>query len=374
MGNDKDSKRFLKPHSEAKIRLLREYLKRYLNIIANDGYTERIKIYDLFCGEGLYENNKEGSPLIILRAIKDLYFSNVARVKKTPFIDCQFNDIDSSKIEKVKKIIKEKSLYYAKFGEINFTSDDYKEEIRNILKDFQSIKKQKGFIFIDPYGYANIKASDIKALINTKDLEVLLFLPTQFMYRFDSKGTPEALIDFIEELSVDYQKWNNPNSSWKYIKQLTEAFKVYLGLDYFVDSFTIEKDPQTIFCLFFFSSHIKGFEKMLEAKWEIDTEQGKGWSYSDNTGNLFSDFKTNPLEEKLVEYLKDVARSNAEIYKYTLYCGFLPKHTNEVFYNLQNSGKLSIISLKNEKIRKGAFYISYKYYKEESNKVHFKLI
>ena len=47
----KDVKRNLLNHSEIKIRLLREYLKRYLNIIANDGYTERIKIYDLFCGE-----------------------------------------------------------------------------------------------------------------------------------------------------------------------------------------------------------------------------------------------------------------------------------------------------------------------------------
>ncbi len=373
MGNT-NSKKILKPHSEAKVRLLGEYLKRYLNIIGNDGYTERIKIYDLFCGEGIYNNDKEGSPLIILRAIKDLYFANVAKIKKIPFIDCQFNDIEARKVEKVKQAISDKSLYYAEYGEIDFTVEDYQNEIKKISKYLQSVKNQKGFIFIDPYGYANIKAGDIRTLLSTGNSEVLLFLPTQFMYRFDSKGTPIALIDFIEDLSIKYQDWKITDSVWKFIGQLTDAFKKYLGLAYFVDIFTIEKDPQTVFCLFFFSSHIKGFEKMLEAKWEIDTEQGKGWSYTDSSLSMFSDIKTNPLEEKLIDYLSNHIRTNGEIYEFSLRNSFLPKHTNEVFYNLQNSGRLSVISLKGEKVRKGAFYIAYKYYKEESNKVKFKLI
>lgn len=62
-----DAKKNLLKHSEAKVRLLGEYLKRYLNIISNDGYTEQIEIHDLFCGEGLYENGGEGSPLVIMR-------------------------------------------------------------------------------------------------------------------------------------------------------------------------------------------------------------------------------------------------------------------------------------------------------------------
>jgi three-Cys-motif partner protein len=370
----KDLDRDLKPHSVAKVRLLGEYLKRYLNIIANDGYTERIKIYDLFCGEGIYGNDKEGSPMIILRAIKDLYFANVAKVKKLPSIDCQFNDINSEKVNKVKKSIEDKSLYYPQYGKIDFTVGDYKDEIKKISGYFKSSTKQKGFIFIDPHGYGNIRASDIKSLLNGGNTEVLLFLPTQFMYRFDSKGTPIALVDFIDELAVDYKNWKNPNSSWKYIRQLKEAFEAYFGNKFFVDNFTIEKDPQTVFCLFFFSSHIKGFEKMLEAKWEIDTEQGKGWSYTDTSLNIFNSIKTNPLEEKLIQYLRDNMRSNADVYEFTLRNGFLPKHTNEVFYNLQNSGKLLVEHSNGEKARKGAFYITYKQHKEEPNKVQFKLI
>jgi three-Cys-motif partner protein len=58
-------------HSEAKVNLLGEYLKAYLPIITNAGFTKQIHLYDLFCGEGLYENQGEGSPLILLKTVRD---------------------------------------------------------------------------------------------------------------------------------------------------------------------------------------------------------------------------------------------------------------------------------------------------------------
>ena len=362
-----DVKKNLLEHSAVKVRLLGEYLRRYLNVISNDGYTEKIKIYDLFCGEGIYKNQGEGSPLVILRAVKDLHFINVARLHKTPLIDCYFNDIETRKIEKVKQAIKDKSLYYPDFGKIEYNSNDYKEEVRRLIETLPRLKNHKAFIFIDPYEYKHIKPSDIRDLLANRNTEVLLFLPTQFMYRFDANGTPEALKDFIEEL-VDIKKWKDPDSAREYIEQLKEAFRHYLGAEFFVDTFTIQKDSKTLFCLFFFCSHIKGFEKMLEAKWEIDTEQGKGWNYT-NTGSLFEQFKTNPLEEKLKGFLKDHKRYNGELYKFVLTCGFLPKHANEVFFNWQNNDVMIVETDKGEKVRKGSFYIAYKYYRDEGKKV-----
>lgn len=367
----RDVKTNLLNHSEAKVRLLGEYLKRYLNIISNDNYTERIKIYDLFCGEGVYENEGEGSPLVILRSVKDIHFVNVARLNKIQPIDCHFNDIDSSKVEKVKQAVKDKSLYYPEFGELEYSTKDYQDEIKKLSESLPKLKNQKAFVFIDPYGYKHIKASDIKNLLAKGNTEVLLFLPTQFMYRFDVNGTPESLKDFIDEL-VEYKNWKENDSVWKFIDQLKEAFRKYLGEKYFIDTFTIQKDPNTVFCLFFFCPHIKGFEKMLEAKWEIDTEQGKGWDYSGQQ-SLFHEQKTNVLEEMLKEFLKNGKKHNGEVYEFTLRAGFLPKHTNEIFYNWQNNGKLEVLTDKGEKARKGSFYIAYNYYRDESKKVNLKI-
>lgn len=370
----RDVKLNLLNHSQAKVRLLNEYLKRYLNIISNDGYTERIKIYDLFCGQGLYEDGGEGSPLVTLRQIKNTYYSIISKKQnKTPKIDCVFNDINSSKIELLKAAIKAKSLHYNEIGTIDFTTNDYKDEVEKLKKDLTSLKNQKGFIFIDPYGYKDIKSEQIKALLSCKGKsEVLLWLPTQHMYRFSENGIPEALMDFIEELT-QYKKWQKNDSIWLFINQLKEGFQSLLGEEYFVDNFSIKKDENTVFCLYFFTSHIKGFEKMLEAKWEIDSENGRGWEFSGNTPSLFYDQKTNEFEEKLKKYINSGKYYNSDIYVFTLRQGYLPTHTNEIFENWQQNKLLNVRLEDGTPARKKAFYINYKCYKNECRKVYFEL-
>lgn len=370
-----DVKTNLLNHSEAKVRLLGEYLKRYLNIICNDGYTKRIKIYDLFCGEGLYDNGGEGSPLVTMRQIKDIHFVNAAKSSSVPKIDCNFNDIDKDKVEKVKKALTNKSLYYPAFGELEYSTNDYQVQYDNLLTSLPKLKlqNQKAFIFIDPYEYKHIKASQIKNLLAKGNAEVLLWLPTQFMYRFANNGTPEALKDFITEIIPNFSEWK-PGNVWNFIAQLKEGFQTYLGKTFFVDTFTIQKDTNTVFCLFFFTSHIRDFEKMLESKWEIDTEQGKGWNYTGNSPSLFHDYKTNPLEVKLKEFMNGKKRYNGELYEFTLRQGFLPKHTNEVFYNWRNEGKMNVIKADGTEVKnKKHTYIGYKYYKEEYQKAIFNL-
>ncbi|MEO8713284.1 MAG: hypothetical protein ABI405_14225 [Parafilimonas sp.] len=112
---------------------------------------------------------------------------------------------------------------------------------------------------------------------------------------------------------------------------------------------------------------------MLETKWEIDADEGKGWSYKP-VGSLFSKFKTNPLEEELIKMLsKSDKVYNGDVYVHALRLGFLPTHCNEVFTSLQSQGKLDVLSDNNEKIRKGAYYISYDNYKNNYSKVFYKV-
>ncbi|MEI9954908.1 MAG: three-Cys-motif partner protein TcmP [Ferruginibacter sp.] len=364
----KDVKENLLEHSEIKVRLLGEYLKRYLGVIANLGYNEKIRIYDLFCGNGRYDDGGEGSPLIIAKAIHELFKSGVIR-GQFPKIDCFFNDINKERVVNVEKEIVALALDKQAFGETTYSSNDYQEEIKKLIALLPRIKNEKAFIFIDPYEYKHIKTNDIKSLMANKNAEVLLWLPTQQMYRFHQNGTPESLKDFIDEL-VPYTQWKESASPWEFVEQLKQAFRDYMGNDYFVDNFTIQKDPRTVFCMYFFSSHIRGFEKMLEAKWGIDGEQGKGWEYDAQPG-LFAIFKTNPLAEKLKVFLKE-KHTNAEVYNFTLHSGFLPKHTNEVLTAWQVKGDLEVLLADGKPARKKAFYISYENYKDEPQKVTIK--
>ena len=361
-------------HSEAKVKLFGNYIQKYLNIICNDGYTENIHIFDLFCGPGIYDNNGEGSPIIALKKIKKTFFQFIQnRQNKKPKINCLFNDLDKAKIEELKKNIKEKKLYYASYGELNFSSADYVDLIKILPEKFNRYKNEKAFVFIDPYGYKEIQAVQIAELLNcNRKSEVLLWLPIQFMYRFSNAGTPDVLKNFNKELDVAGQS-EMLNNVWEYVFALKTGFQKYLGSDYFVDNFTLKKDENTIFCLFFFSSHIRGYEKMIETKWDIDTEQGRGWEYTGNQPTLFSSQKTNDLENLLEEYLKLGSKTSSEIYEFTLRKGFLPTHSTQILRDFQNRGSIDVECLDGKRPRKGAFYLNYNNYRNSANKITVKL-
>ncbi|OCA74486.1 three-Cys-motif partner protein TcmP [Chryseobacterium arthrosphaerae] len=348
-------------HSEAKVRLLGEYLKRYLSIISNDGFTEKIYIYDLFCGQGKYENGGYGSPLVALKNVRDIFFSVInQKDSKLPKIDCFFNDIEEMKTIILENVIKEKKLHYPNIGNLTITNNDYKDEIKILKNKFREYKKEKAFVFIDPYGYKELKANDIKELIGThKKSEILLWLPIQFMYRFADKEAPDVLKTLISDLQIN-EEVKILNNVWDFIYSLKKGFQNYLGNDYFVDNFTLKKEENTVFCLYFFTSHIKGFEKMLESKWEIDAEEGRGWEYSGNTPSLFFDQKTNRLEELLKIFLKSERKFNYDLYEFTLQAGFLTKHSTEILTDWQNRGLLEVVVTDtNLQARKRSFYIKY---------------
>ncbi len=358
-------------HSEAKVKLFGDYIQKYLSIICNDGYTKAIHIVDLFCGPGVYENGGEGSPVIALKKVKQTFYQFIdKREVKSPRIHCHFNDIDKEKINTLENHIKENNLHYPNFGNLNLITKDYLEIIEELPSKFRKFKDTKAFVFIDPFGYKEIKAKHILNLLDcNNNSEVLLWLPIQFMYRFSKSGTPEVLENFNKELGIDKEKLKN---AWEYIYSLKNGFQKFIGNEYFVDSFTLKKEENTVFCLFFFSSHIRGYEKMLETKWAIDNEQGRGWKYDSGQSTLFSILEPNRLEALLLDYLKQ-PRTNGEIYEYTLREGFLPKHSTQILKKLQSDNRLQITKADNSKIRKGAYYVNYKEYKEYFNKLTIKL-
>lgn len=358
----------LPEHSQAKVQLLGEYIKGYLAVITNT-YVTNIKIYDLFCGEGIYDNNGEGSPIILLKAVKEVYNSLVNDNKIPPKMDCFFNDTNEQKIEKLKNYIDQENLYDEQFGILTFSSQTYDNCLGRLLELVENAKNdEKIFVFIDPYEYKHIKAEHIKKLIKNKKTEVLLWLPTQFMYRFEKKSTPPVLYDFFEEINMQISENEFGESNiWKFLKNLKNAFQNFLTDDFFVDNFSIKKAQNSIFCLYFFTPHIRGFEKMMDAKWKIDQENGRGWEYKSQQ-SLFFEHKTNELEIKLKNFLKSKTCFNGDIYEFTLREGYLPTHTTEIFEKLQENGILDvIITSTNKKARKKSFYVNYENYKVKNH-------
>src|ERR1044071_2918736 len=64
-----DAKRTMLLHSEAKVEFYKTYLQRYLHILYLAQTITEINIFDVFCGTGIYDNGKKGSPIVAFDAI-----------------------------------------------------------------------------------------------------------------------------------------------------------------------------------------------------------------------------------------------------------------------------------------------------------------
>lgn len=370
----KEAQLTMMEHSAVKIELLRRYLERYLNILTQSSYIDGIHVYDLFCGEGIYEDGGKGSPIAILETIKNIHFAGHGSGKKRGKFNCLFNDIDPGKLDKLQCEIRRLHLHYPLMGQLLFKSEDYRNLLPKVVREINDYSNQKAFVFIDPYGYRDIRMSDIADLLHSKKSEVLLFLPTHFMFRFESKGTPESLVQFINDL-MPVEQWPKSDTGIDFIENLTEAFRAFLGSRFFVDSFIISRNRNQFFCLFFFTSHIYGFDRMLDVKWQIDEEDGRGWRY-DSRDSLFHQVtakaNTSKFESILLDFLK-TERTNADLYEFRLHNGHLASHANDILRKLQIDEKLISLNSDGTLARKSAFYLDYKNYRDNPNKITVRL-
>ena len=215
----------------------------------------------------------------------------------------------------------------------------------------------------NPYGYKDTRPSHIKNIIENKDAEVLWFLPIAQMYRFAgtslSNPSPdlEPLKLFLEELFDDQiPKFESPHD---FISQLKDRFKIYLKHHkVFVDTFTIERSSTSVYCLFFFTNHILGFEKMLEAKWDLDPQAGQGHKMNRNP-QLFREIELQRYPQRLRMFLQETEyKTNDELYLFGLENGFLPKHTTQELKGMGND--IEVREIDGKLARKNAYYIGTK--------------
>ncbi|MFQ5688280.1 MAG: DUF5131 family protein [Candidatus Scalindua sp.] len=156
-------------HSKAKVELYTNYLSRYLNILSRADFLDKIHIYDLMCGEGIYSDGSKGSPVIALEKIRDHYYSNG---KICPDLEVWFNDRDKSEIEKQKyKIEKVKehcsTIFTPNNVKITYTQEDYVKLYPKVLQKIKKLRKLKvsiKFISVEPLlenlGAINLKGID----------------------------------------------------------------------------------------------------------------------------------------------------------------------------------------------------------------------
>ena len=379
-----DAQLVMLEHSKAKVELYSTYLSRFLNILSRSRFIDTIHIYDLMCGEGVYEDNSEGSPIVALKKIKEHYFINN---KTCPDMILWFNDLGLSKIETEKlKIQRVKEKCDKIFRPYNVVIDYTQENIVELLPTLQlKINDLKNndrlLLFIDPYGYKEIGPFHLKNLLNKRQVELLLFIPISNMQRFAKKALldenyagGEAIRKFLRPLLKFGFKVEHTADKAIFIDSLRNSLKLFLEEEHvYVDTFALERDKANTYCLFFFTHHIVGFQKMLEVKWELDTEQGRGFKLP-KTSPQISLFENLPRQNRVEKYAKELENAiksaeeftNSDLFSFGLYRGFLPKHSNQILRDWQNNRVDFLVLEEDNKtnVRKNSFYNSYENFEE----------
>ncbi|MCL4282140.1 MAG: three-Cys-motif partner protein TcmP [Flavobacteriales bacterium] len=343
----------LAAHSRAKVELFKVYLGTYLNILERAEHINHLNFFDLCAGEGLYADGGKGSPVMIMETIREHYFANK---KQCIPIDVYFNDPGMSQIEPGRlKIDRVKEAVEKPFRpstvNVHFAAEGYTEILCDVKRQANGLKSnERAIVFIDPWGYKDIKPDDLIELMQNKRTEVLLFLPTADMHRFADKSLSDEdfpggrpLRNFLQAL----YRTSAPDStsSLAFADSLLKRFRLLPEIR-FADKFTLERDKGRYFCLYFFTSHPLGLQKMVEAKWAMDEKNGRGFTLPNPQGDLFDGYQHSDYPDLVkAELFQRGGMTNAELKLFGLELGYLPKHSKELLQQWKDQGILEVEAL-----------------------------
>jgi three-Cys-motif partner protein len=306
------------PHTDAKHRILEEYLKAWFPILSR--YNNRIIYIDGFAGPGIYEKEKIGSPLIALQCLMNHSQDLCQKGKEFVFI---FIESDAKRAATLKDVIAKTFPKIPESVKIYIEHGDFETTMKELLDSIESKNKNLAptFAFIDPFGYSGLPLYLIKRILAFQRCEVFINFAYDSINRFiEAKDTREEIFTglfgsdewrVIREIK-DPEKRNRELTTL-YTKQLQTSSK-------YVRSFEMENNMKKItYYLYFATNQIKGFEEMKKAMWKVDprglfrfadtTDAGTRFlltfegdtKYKDQSEIIFSRFKGHTVTQSQVK-------------------------------------------------------------------------
>jgi three-Cys-motif partner protein len=332
-----------KPFDEGtlvKLELFEDYAKEWIPTFVMSRYKE-IWIFDFFAGAGYDLNGVPGSPIRILKQIKN----QIGNIFQSGIkIHVCFNEFDKKKFKQlndsclqylsenpdVKRAI---SVYY------------YNEDFALLFpRTLNKICDYPSLVYLDQNGIKFLSDKYLLQLEKTKTTDFLYFISSSYFWRLgDTKG-------FQDNLNIDMEKAKqNP---YKYIhKSILEQLrnKIPLNSELVLYPFTIKK-PKGVYGIIFGAKHIRAVDKFLRTAWDRNNINGEANFDIDEDEskaqlNLFEGKKLTKkeifaklLREKLIS---GELKTNKDAYQYTLMQGHIACHAAEEIKNMKKENLLN---------------------------------
>ncbi|MBF0185993.1 MAG: three-Cys-motif partner protein TcmP [Magnetococcales bacterium] len=272
----------IEPHSIAKHEVLRNYLIRYIQVLAsNQQYSSlRLVLVDGFAGGGLYrrwdnDQEYEGSPLIMMRAAHDAAnLVNEDRKKqfelKPSFIFVEKNIKGFQSLERVihgsdLPFVEQVSLHYGCFT----------EKIIPILQDIQSSQYGRAIFLLDQYGYTDVPMSAIKTIFHTlPKAEVLLTFSVDAMMDYFDSTRRRGILDRIgleQHIQADSQLLSRIARKQKIQMELGKGIHHESGAAFYTPFFIRSAASPRGYWFIHLSNHFRARDEMIKLHWNMHT-------------------------------------------------------------------------------------------------------
>lgn len=275
-----------KPHTLAKIEIVRRYLYLWFSILGANPANKRLVYIDGFAGPGQYTNSEQSSPLAALQSAKAAIERPGARLDKVEF-SFLFVEKRRDFADNLRAVVSATlwpSQIAWRVGEGTF-----EEKVGAILEHLR--RKDQGlaptFAFIDPFGATGLPFGVVAEILSYPKCEVLLNLDSDGIGRLITAQQFEKNQANLDSLFGD-GSWRQLDPSAPMARLSAEVLALYkkrlrsLPQVRYVFAFAMNsREGQLNYHLVFASQHPLGLEKMKEAMKAVD--KSGSYSFSDDT-------------------------------------------------------------------------------------------
>ncbi len=162
----------IESHSNAKLRLLAEYLDRYFDIVCAKPQMDRFRItlVDAFCGGGLFTykgEDRPGSPLVMIEAVRRAE-ERLNRGRRKPLtIEAQFIFVDqnAAATEHLEAALDQTGLREATTGRIYVRTANASCAMPDIVRSAKAwSQKGRSIFLLDQCGYTDVPHRDVRMI------------------------------------------------------------------------------------------------------------------------------------------------------------------------------------------------------------------
>jgi three-Cys-motif partner protein len=265
-----------RPHTIAKIEMLRAYLVAWFQILGRSRRGQELLYVDGFAGPGEYLNYPNGSPLAALSAAKEALELTGSKWRAGK-IHCAFIEADADRCNHLRQKIE--TIESGRTIETHWYCDEFTAGLRKLMNDVpQPFTKQHPlFVFIDPFGATGVPFSIVRNLLASSCSEVLINLDADGIGRIFHAGERAAHEQNLNAI-FDGDEWKtmlDPEDSAPVLhRKVLELYKAKLravaNVKY-VFAFEMRTTEYALnYYLVFASQYFLGLEKMKEAMRRID--------------------------------------------------------------------------------------------------------